>query len=237
VSQGALSVVVPCFNERARVGGVLDDIVRWARARQRSVEIIVVDDASTDGTPEVVLERMKTTPELRLIRLERHAGKGGTVRAGICAGLGARRCFVDADGAFSFDDIERMEAAMDEGADVVVGSRVPGSSLTDVMRWDRRLASAGFRALVRLLLVRSVEDTQCGFKLFRGDVAAALFLEQRVTGFAFDVEVLHRAEQAGLRIAEVPVHCRRRVGSNIHVIRDGLSMAADVLRLCARRRR
>jgi dolichyl-phosphate beta-glucosyltransferase len=232
-----LSVIVPCFNESTRVASMLKDISRWAHTHGRSIEIVVVDDASTDGTPDVVRKSMETMPEVRLIQLERHAGKGGTVRAGMRAALGGRRCFVDADGAFTFEDIDRLEGAMDAGADVVVGSRLLTSSQAGVVPWYRRLASACFRALVRRLLVRSVGDTQCGFKLFRDEAAVALFSEQHVRGFAFDVEVLQRAEQAGLRIVEVPVRCRRRIGSNIRVVRDGIAMTVDVLRLYARRGR
>lgn len=229
-----LSVVIPCFNETVRLGATLDDILAWARARRRAIEIIVVDDMSTDGTPDLVLDRMRTTPELRLVRCEHTAGKGGTVRAGMQAARGARRCFVDADGAFPFEGIEQLEAALDAGADVAVGSRVLAPSLVEAPSLHRRLVGSVFRALVRLLLVRSVGDTQCGFKLFRVEASETLFAQQQVSGFAFDVEVLRRAERAGFRIVEVPVRCHERAGSKVRVLRDGVAMAADVVRLRAR---
>jgi dolichyl-phosphate beta-glucosyltransferase len=225
-----LSIVIPCFNEEHRLGRTLDDLFAWSRPRGAAVEVVVVDDASTDGTAALVTARAAAAPELRLVRLPRNAGKGGSVRAGMEAARGARRAFADADGAVPFADMERLEAALDAGADVAVGSRVLDPSLVDAL-FHRRFFGFFFRTLVRWLLVRSVADTQCGFKLFTAEAAARLFQDQLLPGFAFDVELLGRAERLGLRIAEVPVRWRDQPGSKVRVIRDGLVMARDVIRL------
>jgi dolichyl-phosphate beta-glucosyltransferase len=224
------SVIIPCFNERYRLRTTLDDVVAVVRNGKHPVEIVVVDDASNDGTSDLVLEMMKSIPELRLVRLGYNAGKGGTVRAGMLAARGARRAFIDADGAVPFGEMARLEAALDAGADIAVGSRVTNPALVDALL-HRRFFGFFFRALVRALVVRTVQDTQCGFKLFRSEAAITLFAEQRVSGFAFDVEVLGRAERLGLRIAEIGVRWRERSGSKVRVLSDGLTMAGDVLRL------
>lgn len=225
-----LSVVIPCFNETARLRRTIDEALAWTRAHRRSTEIIAVDDGSTDGTPEFVEQLMRDAPELRLVRLARNQGKGAAVRAGMLAATGDRRAFIDADGAVPFEEMARFDRAIDDGADVVVGSRVLDPSRVDALT-HRRLMGAVFRGLVRRLLVRGVEDTQCGFKLFRGAAAATLFAEQRLPGFAFDVEVLARAERLGLRVTELAVRWREQPGSKVRVVRDGLAMAADVIHL------
>jgi dolichyl-phosphate beta-glucosyltransferase len=225
-----LSVVIPCFNEERRLGATLEDLLAWSRRREQPVEVIVVDDASTDGTAALVTARAATASELRLLRLTHNAGKGGSVRAGMAAARGARRGFADADGAVPFVDMERLEAALDAGADVAVGSRVLDPSLVQAL-FHRRFFGFFFRTLVRWLLVRTVADTQCGFKLFSAEAATRLFQDQLLPGFAFDVELLGRAERIGLRVAEVPVHWQDRPGSKVRVLRDGLHMARDVVRL------
>jgi dolichyl-phosphate beta-glucosyltransferase len=228
----SLSVVIPCFNERARLGTTLSDVIVSVRARQRQCEIIVVDDGSTDGTADLVREWIEHAPEISLIRLPTNVGKGGTVCAGMLAASGARRAFIDADGAVPFDDMDALHAALDAGADIAVGSRVVDLSLVET-RLHRRFAGFFFRALVRLCVVATVKDTQCGFKLFTAQAAEAVFAQQCVSGFAFDVELLGRAERLGFRIAEVGVHWRDQAGSKVRVVHDGLAMARDVLRIRA----
>jgi dolichyl-phosphate beta-glucosyltransferase len=225
-----LSVIIPCFNERARLRRTLDEVAAWARARGRAVEIIVADDGSADGTPEMAQQWAAEVAGLRVVALPRNEGKGAAVRAGLLAARASLRVFIDADGATPFDQIAILEKLVADGADVAVGSRVLDTSKVDA-RVHRQLVGFLFRALVRTLLVRTVEDTQCGFKLFRADAAERLFAEQLVPGFAFDVEVIGRAERAGLHVAETAVRWREQPGSKVRVLRDGLTMMFDVLRL------
>jgi dolichyl-phosphate beta-glucosyltransferase len=223
-------VIIPCFNERVRLRRTVDEVAAWARERGRAIEILVADDGSSDGTADLARQWIPDVPGLRVVVLPRHQGKGATVRAGILAACADRRIFIDADGAALFSEIHALEHAIAEGADVAVGSRVLDPSKVDAL-YHRRLFGFFFRALVRALLVRAVDDTQCGFKLFRASAVTPLFAEQLVPGFAFDVEVLSRAERAGLRVVEVAVRWREQDGSKVHVLRDGLKMVFDVLRL------
>jgi dolichyl-phosphate beta-glucosyltransferase len=223
-------VIIPCFNERVRLRRTVDEVAVWARDRGRAIEILVADDGSSDGTADLARQWIAEVPGLRVVALPSHQGKGATVRAGLLAACANRRMFIDADGAAPFSEIDALEHALEHGADVAVGSRVLDPSKVDAL-YHRRLFGFFFRALVRTLLVRTVDDTQCGFKLFRASAVTPLFTEQLLPGFAFDVEVLSRAERAGLRVVEVAVRWREQRGSKVHVIRDGLKMVVDVLRL------
>ena len=225
-----LSVVIPCLNEIGRLRPTVDDILAWSRQQPFPIEIIVADSGSTDGTMDLVMELSKERPEVRLVRVDPPVGKGAAVRAGMRAAGGARRAFVDADGAVPFAEIARLEAALDAGADVAVGSRTLDPSRVESL-FHRRFVGFFFRRFARMLVVRGVEDTQCGFKLFCSEAAEALFAEQLIPGYAFDVEVLGRAERLGLRVAEVAVLWRDRPGSKVRVLRDGLAMVADVIRV------
>src|SRR6185312_7327044 len=165
---------------------------------------VIADDGSTDGTADLAAQWSAQIPSLRVVRLPNNRGKGAAVRAGLLSTRADRRAFIDADGAVPFAEIERLEQAIAEGADIAVGSRALDPSRVEAL-FHRQFFGFFFRTLVRLLAVRTVDDTQCGFKLFTGSAADTVFAEQRIPGFAFDVEAIARAERAGLKIVELPV--------------------------------
>ena len=167
--------------------------------------------------------------ELRLIRLPANRGKGYAVRTGIVNARGGRILFADADGATPMAEVERLDAALDGGADVAIGSRAVASGEVRVRaRLHRRLIGRTFHALVRLLTVDGIRDTQCGFKLFRAEAAHDLFSRMRMDGFSFDVEVLLMARRRGYGIAEVPVNWEHQPGSRVNLVTDSVRMAADL---------
>lgn len=224
-----VSVVVPAYDEQRRVGRMLEDTLAYFRGRRRGVEVIVVDDGSRDQTSGVVGRVGRNASEVRLIRLAQNHGKGYAVRTGVVNARGARVLFADADGATPIAEIERLEAAMDAGADVAIGSRaVPTEEVKVERRWYRHVIGRTFHAMVSTLGVQGINDTQCGFKLFRGSVAHDLFSRMRMAGFSFDVEVLLMAHQRGYRIAEVPVNWAHQPGSKVRLVRDSLRMARDL---------
>jgi dolichyl-phosphate beta-glucosyltransferase len=227
--QPDLSVVVPAFNEEARLGRTLEDYLAYCRQSGRRVELIVVDDGSLDRTSAVVNSFAATYPEVRLIRLAENQGKGQAVRSGVVNSRGRRILFADADGATPLSEIERLEAALDAGADVAIGSRALADRNVRVnARLYRRVIGRVFHALVELLTVPEVKDTQCGFKLFRGPVAHDLFSRMRVRGFSFDVEVLMMAQRRGYAIAEVPVNWTHQPGSKVNLVTDSIRMLRDL---------
>jgi dolichyl-phosphate beta-glucosyltransferase len=224
-----LSVVIPAYNEARRVGPTIDAVLDYMGRSDRSYEVIVVDDGSTDETAACVRARSKD--HVSLTTLPENRGKGAAVRAGVLASRGERVLFMDADGATAIDEIARLDAACDTGAGIAVGSRwaagaqVERSSLRALVSWL-------FQLVLRVLatdLIDGVSDTQCGFKLFRGDLARDLFARSTVDRFAFDVEILALAAKR-TRIAEVPVRWSHRPESKVNVVRDGLAMIRDVWR-------
>jgi len=227
--QPDLSIVIPAFNEEARLGPTLRDYLAYCRQSGRRTELIVVDDGSLDRTSPVVNSFSAEHPEVRLIRLAENHGKGHAVRSGVVNAQGKLVLFADADGATPLSEIERLEAALNAGADVAIGSRALADQRVKVnARFYRRVIGRIFHGLVEMLTVPGVKDTQCGFKLFRGPVAHDLFSRMRVRGFSFDVELLMMAQRRGYRIAEVPVNWTHQPGSKVNLITDSARMFRDL---------
>lgn len=224
-----LSIVIPAFNEEARLGPTLRDYVAYCRRTRRHAELIVVDDGSLDRTSVVVNTLESEFPEVRLIRLAENHGKGHAVRSGVVNAQGKLVLFADADGATPLSEIERLEAVIADGADVAIGSRALQDTRVRVdARLYRRVIGRIFHGLVETLTVSGVKDTQCGFKLFRGPVAHDLFSRMRIQGFSFDVEVLMMAQRRGYRIAEVPVNWSHQPGSKVNLVTDSAVMLRDL---------
>jgi dolichyl-phosphate beta-glucosyltransferase len=224
------SVIIPAFNEANRLPRYLREVVGYFDGRDEAYEVLVVDDGSTDDTAARVREEWAGYPAVNLLSLRNNRGKGAAVRAGMRRATGALRLMADADGATSIAEVKRLEAAVQEGADLAVASRaIPDPSVLVRARVHRRLFGRLFMAAVRALGVRQVVDTQCGFKLFRGPVADELFGALCTDGFGFDVELVLRAERFGYRIAEVPVNWTDQPGSKVGVFRDGPGMLAQVI--------
>lgn len=224
-----LSIVVPAFNEEARLGPTLEAYLEYCRRTSRRAEVIVVDDGSLDRTSQVVNSFASMYAEVRLIRLAENQGKGHAVRSGVVNAQGRRVLFADADGATPLSEVERLEAAIDRGADVAIGSRaLQDESVRIKARFHRRVIGRIFHGLVEVLTVHGVKDTQCGFKLFRGPVAHDLFSRMRIRGFSFDVEVLMMAQRRGYAIAEVPVNWNHQPGSKVNLVTDSVRMLRDL---------
>lgn len=227
--QPDLSIVIPAFNEEARLGPTLDAYLAYCHQTARRVEVIVVDDGSLDRTSAVVNSYARQHPEVRLIRLAENQGKGQAVRSGVVNAQGKQILFADADGATPLAELERLEAAVHGGADVAIGSRaLHDEGVRITARLYRRVIGRIFHGLVEILTVPRVKDTQCGFKLFRGPVAHDLFSRMRVRGFSFDVEVLMMAQRRGYSIAEVPVNWTHQPGSKVNLVVDSARMLRDL---------
>jgi dolichyl-phosphate beta-glucosyltransferase len=227
-----LSIVVPAYNEESRIEPTIRDMVGYCRGAGRSFELILVDDGSRDGTSTVGRRLAEEFPELRLIRLAANHGKGYAVRAGVVNAVGRAVLFADADGATPINEIERLETALEAGADVAVGSRALRAEGVRVhAKLYRHVIGRTFHHLVEWLADGGVKDTQCGFKLFRSPVAQDLFSRMRMNGFSFDVEVLLMARRQGYRVTEVPVNWTHQPGSKVRLTLDSFRMAADLVRI------
>jgi len=226
-----LSVIIPAFNEARRLPVYLDEVVGFLEGRGEPYEVIVVDDGSSDGTGALVQRVARRQPAVRLLPLGRNRGKGAAVRAGMLAAAGSRRLFTDADGATPIAELKRLEPALASGADIAIGSRVLVDAAVAVHTRPHRVAAGRvFNWLVARLGVRGVADSQCGFKLFTARAAEALFGALETVGFAFDVELLLRAQAAGFRIVEIPVNWADQEGSKVGVLRTGPGMLGQIVR-------
>ena len=229
-----LSIIIPAYNEGSRIGPTIRDIIGYCRGGRRIFELILVDDGSRDNTSSVGRLLSEEFPEVRLIRLAANQGKGYAVRTGVLNATGGTVVFADADGATPIGEIERLESALEAGADVSVGSRALQAEGIEVhAKVYRHLIGRTFHHLVEWLADAGVKDTQCGFKLFRASVAQDLFSRMRINGFSFDVELLVMARRRGYRVAEVPVNWTHQPGSKVRLTSDSLRMAADLFRIRA----
>ncbi len=224
------SVVIPALNEEARLPAYLREIAAYFDRRGEPYEVIVVDDGSRDGTSAQAREIERAHPAIRMKRFEDNHGKGFAVRVGMAMARGDLRLMADADGATPIAEVKRLEAAIERGADLAVGSRaLRDPSVARRVRPHRQVVGNVFNLIVRGLGVWDVTDTQCGFKLFRGAVAADLFGALRTEGFGFDVELLLLAQRRGYRIAEVPINWTDQPGSRVSVLKEGPRMLAQVI--------
>lgn len=239
----ALSVVIPAYNEARRLGPTLDRVTEYLRARrdreagrEGEHEVLVVDDGSTDDTAQRV--EAHPDPVVRLVRQPENRGKGAALRRGVAESRGERVLLCDADLSTPIQDVERLAAHLDDGADLAIGSRaVEGADVQRHQPFYRELMGKIFNRIIRLLGVRGLRDTQCGFKLLDGEVARRLFRELRTEGFAFDVELVWLARRHGLRVDEVGVRWIDSPDTRVHAVYDSVRMLRDVLLMRWRHRR
>lgn len=229
-----LSVVVPAYNEEARIGATLQRMLSYLDSRGYSFEILIVDDGSTDATREVVLKTAAGRPEVRLEHYDANRGKGYAVRYGMLRAAGDFILFSDADLATPIEEVEKLFARVQAGCEIAIGSRdVPGSQLERRQSFLRELGGKLFNRCVQLVAVPGIHDTQCGFKLFTRAAARNIFALCRIDNFSFDVEVLYLARQMGYCIAEVPVRWAHQEGSKVRFVRDALRMLKTLIRIRA----
>lgn len=228
----APSIVIPAYNEAQRILPYLQSIIRYLGQRGQPYEVLVVDDGSQDNTAALVEQFQAQHQAIRLIRLPANRGKGHAVRTGMQQARGEFRLMADADGATPIQELERLEAAIHNGADLAIGSRPlayrdPRYQVR--VRWHRSASGNLFNWFVQHLGIPGIRDTQCGFKLFRAAVAQDLFSVSHIDGYGFDLELLYIAQRRGYRIAEVPINWADQPGSKVRVLRDGLRMFCELL--------
>jgi dolichyl-phosphate beta-glucosyltransferase len=223
----ALTLIFPCYNEADRLPQTLAAYLAQLPRRPGAVEVLVVDDGSTDQTFAVARAVAARDERVRVIRSQPNRGKGFGVRTGVLEANGELIVFTDADGSYGPGEVARVTAALAD-APVAIGSRPAGWATGPPAR---RLASRLFNRAIQGLLGLPFGDTQCGLKGFRRQAALAVFGRSRLDGFAFDVEVLFLARRLGLRVSEVPVRAEVRDGSKVQLVVDALGMLGDVLRV------
>ena len=227
-----LSIIIPAFNEEKRLGRTLARIRDYfdAQASPGVIEILVVDDGSTDGTLKVVEEWSRLLPCVRLVSNGENRGKGYSVRHGMLEARGRVTLFTDADLSSPIEESEKLLAAIRAGNDVAIGSRAIDRSLITVHQSPlREMAGIIFNGFVRLFTGLRFVDTQCGFKAFVRESTRIIFEQQRIERFGFDPEILFLAKRHGLRSVEVPVRWAHDPATKVHVFRDSLMMFTDLI--------
>jgi dolichyl-phosphate beta-glucosyltransferase len=224
------SIVIPAFNETARIERALSLVSQCIRTRGWDAEVLVIDDGSIDNTASLVEAWAKAHPEVRLIRNGQNRGKGYSVRNGMLRASGEIVMFTDADLSSPIEEAERLFAAIDEGADIAIGSRwLTGRRIVHSQPLYRRVFGRCFNALTRSVMRLPFADTQCGFKAFRRESAQLVFGLQKIERWGFDPEILFIAIKRGLRVKEVPVTWGHDERSRISYLRDGMQMLIELV--------
>ena len=231
----ALSIIIPAYNEAERLSTTLDQLEAFVARRNGRCEVLIVDDGSVDRTSETVEARGHGL--FRLLRQDRNRGKGAALRRGVAESTGALVLLTDADLSTPLSALGILEERMKD-AELVLGSRaLPESVLVLRQPWHREAMGKTFNRLVRWIVVDGIRDTQCGFKLLRGNVARSLFRDLRIDRFAYDVELVWLARRRGFRVVEAGVPWRDSPQSRVHPVRDASRMFVDVLSIRWRHRR
>jgi len=225
-----LTIVIPAYNEEQRLPVTLPQVLAFAEAQDYPVEVLVVDNASTDRTAEIVRQMAADHPVLSLLH-QPVRGKGAAVRKGMLEGRGEYLFMCDADLAMPIEEVNKFLPPALSGYDVAIASREAPGAVRYNEPWYRHLMGRVFNLIVRLLAVPGIQDTQCGFKCLRREVARDLLAVQVVDGWAFDVEILHIALLRGYRIVEVPINWYYGEGSRVSPLRDSLRMLREVIRI------
>ena len=225
-----LSVIVPAYDEEARISKSLPLLARFLEDKPYSWEVIVVDDGSTDATGAIVREWVADRSDFRLETIP-HGGKGAAVRRGMLSARGERRFMCDADLAMPIERLDGFLRLIEEGSDVVIASRQMAGARRFGESSRRYLLGRVFNLMVQFLIVRGFSDTQCGFKCFRGDAAETLFGLQRTMGWTFDVEILYLARKKAMRVVELPIECHYDETSKMRTLPAALTVLRDILTL------
>jgi glycosyltransferase involved in cell wall biosynthesis len=223
-----LSLIIPAHNEDARLPATLNQVVEFAKKQSYSTEVVVVENGSTDRTFQIAQNFAVTHSFIQVLRNAR-MGKGGAVRQGMLAAQGEYRFMCDVDLSMRVEEINRFLPPALEGFDISIASREARGAIRYGEPYYRHFVGRIYNGLIRTLALPGLQDTQCGFKCFRGGVAEELFPRQTLTGWSFDVEILFIARLLGYKIIELPIHWYYNPHSKINVARDSFKMGVDLL--------
>jgi len=230
-----LSVIIPAYNEEERLPKTLHEAHVWLQRHiAHDFEMIVVDDGSSDSTPDAVQRLQASMPELTLLQQHQNQGKGAAVRRGMLAAKGDIHLFMDADHSTHIREVEKVFQVLQSSPDidVLIASRQHADS--DILQhqsWLREHMGKAFNILMRFSTGIGMLDTQCGFKAMTKQASQAVFQQQQLDGFSFDVEMLFLAQKMEFHIAEIPVRWINEPNSKVRMLVDPLKMFIDILRI------
>ena len=226
------SIVIPAYNESARLGATLEKVLAYVHGQQWEAEVIVVNDGSTDNTAEIVRAFAAQDSAIRLVENPGNRGKGFSVRNGMLHAQGRVVIFSDADLSSPIEEAPKLLHALEAGADVAIGSRwLRAETQTQRQPLYRQLFGRVFNLLLRMTLGLQFADTQCGFKAFRQPAVQAIFPLQKIERWGFDPEILFLAKKFGFEVREIPVAWGHSGGTRIHPLVDGSRMFMEMLHI------
>ena len=222
-----LSIVIPAYNEEARLPKTLEQVHSFLQSQPYTAEVLVVENGSQDRTFDAAQAFAQRHPVVSVLQ-EAGRGKGRAVRRGMLAARGEYRFMCDADLSMPVDEINYFLPPALQDFDIAIGSReAPGAIRYNEPQY-RHLGGRAVNTMIRLLALPGLNDTQCGFKCFRAPIAEELYRLQTLTGWSFDIELLYIARQRGYRIAEVPIHWYFNPESKLNVVQDAVKMGLDI---------
>ena len=230
------SIIIPAYNEENRLPSTLEQVVHFLEKQPFTSEIIVVENGSGDQTFEIAQQFAVGHPNVHVLRSEQR-GKGLAIQHGVQAAVGEYIFLCDADLSMPVEEISKFIPPKLENVDIAIASREARDSVRYNEPYYRHFTGRVFNTLIRLLVLPRLQDTQCGFKCIRAEVARDIFPYQTLTGWAFDVELLYIARHHGYHVAEIPIHWYFNADSKISVFRDSLRMFLDLLRIRRNARR
>ena len=231
-----LSLVIPAHNEESRLPATLEQVFAFLTLQNYAAEVIVVENGSTDRTLEIAQSFASRHTQLKVIHTDER-GKGLAVKQGMLAARGAFRFFADADFSMPVSEINRFLPPALPDCDIVIASRETPGAVRYNEPFRRHLSGRIFNALIRLVVLPGLDDTQCGFKCFRARVAEEIFPRQTMPGWSFDVELLYIARRKGYRIKEVGIPWYFNPETKVSLVRDSLRMASDLFAIRRNARR
>ncbi len=236
MSPPLLSIIIPAHNEQSRLPRTLEQVLAFLDRQKYTAEVLIVENASTDRTGELAEAYAKESEKLRVIRTPER-GKGLAVRLGMLAARGDYRFMCDADLSMPIEEVNRFLPPMLSNFDVAIGSREVHGAVRYNEPIRRHLGGRMMNLAIRWLILPQFQDTQCGFKCFRGSIVEDLFGRQTLNGWSFDVELLFLAGRLGYRVVEIPIDWYYRSESKVNALRDALRMISDIflIRMQARR--
>ena len=231
-----LSLIIPAHNEETRLPDTLRQVLEFAERQTYTMEVLVVENGSEDRTFQIAKDFAMQYPKIRVLQNSQR-GKGRAVRQGMLAAQGEFRFMCDADFSMPVEEINLFLPPNQEGYDIAIASREAPGAARHGEPYYRHFIGRIYNGLIRWLALPGLQDTQCGFKCFRGEVAEDLFQRQTLMGWSFDVEILFIARQLGYKIIELPIHWYYNPQSKIKVVRDSFKMGVDLItiRLNAKR--
>ena len=230
-----LSVIIPAHNEENRLPNTLEQVLRFLEEQSFTSEVIVVENGSSDKTLEMAQKFAGEHENVRVIQSER--GKGAAVKYGMLEAQGEYRFMCDADLSMPVEEITKFIPTTLEDPDIAIASREAKGAVRYNEPPYRHLGGRGINFLIQLFILPGLNDTQCGFKCFRADVAEKIFNLQTLQGWSFDIELLYIARRYGYRIQEIPIHWYHDAETKVRALPDAIRMFQDIFRIHANARR